>query len=190
MVRSFLAINLSLDTKRFIQENIHQWRYLGRSVRWVKPDNIHLTLKFLGDITQEQVSEVSAVLQTITSCFSPFRLELATPGLFPNLKRPRILWVGLKGDIPELLKLQSELDKKLASKGFQPDDRPFIPHITVGRIKGRPPSTDKLSHFLQTNMDSTGDRIDKLCLYQSILTPSGAVYKPLGTYLLDKASPL
>ncbi len=186
MVRSFLAINLCPDANDAIQKAMEQWRVLGKRVKWVKPTNIHCTLKFLGDLTPLQLDRVSESLDIITKQTNPFNLELARPGIFPHLKRPRILWLGLKGDIERLQLFQDLIENDLADKGFEPETRPFIPHITVGRIKGRVPAKEKLEFFLKSTISAPISTIDKIQLYQSTLTPSGPIYKILSTHNFNK----
>jgi len=185
MVRSFLAINLSVRANEALDRAIVGWRYLGKGVKWVKPGNLHITLKFLGDITRSQIAQIANVLDIITERTGPFNLSLGQPGVFPYPKRPRILWVGLHGDTGPLKKFQGAIEKELAENGFEADLRPFVPHITVGRVKGRPPSMEKISHFLKTQIEAPVSTIEKIHLYQSILTPSGPIYKVLSTHSLD-----
>ncbi len=188
MVRSFLAINLSHDARAAIGNAVRNWRYLGRSVRWVKESNIHLTIKFLGDIPSSQVKDVSSAVKQLCSDLEPFTLELDRPGVFPDLRRPRVLWIGLKGPADSLAGVQNLVEETLFLQGFPKEKRLFIPHITVGRIKGRPPSSKSLARFLKTDLPSSKSAIDRLCLYKSVLTPSGPVYTPLGVYPFQNKS--
>lgn len=182
IVRSFLAINLSPETGLEIQEAVSRWGYLGKGVKWVKPGNVHLTVKFLGNLTEDQVARVSETLRTICAGTAPFKLELGSPGVFPNLRSPRILWLGLNGQLDCLEEFRNQVEKALAAQGFEPDNRPFIPHITIGRIKGRPPSRERLVRFLRSETAGHVSIVDKLYFYQSRLTPAGPVYTPLSIH--------
>ncbi len=181
-VRSFLAINLSPETCLEIQEAVSRWSYLGKGVKWVKPGNIHLTVKFLGNLIEDQVARVSKILRIICAGTVPFELELGSPGVFPNLRNPRILWLGLNGQLDCLEEFRNHIEKTLAAQGFEADNRPFIPHITIGRIKGKPPSREGLARFLRSGTAGHVSIVDKLYFYQSRLKPAGPVYTPLSIH--------
>lgn len=182
MVRGFLAIKLAPETDLEIQKAVSRWAYLGKGVKWVKPDNVHLTLKFLGNLTENQVARVSETLRIICAGTAPFKLELGSPGVFPNLRSPKILWLGLRGQLDCLEKFRNHVEKTLAKQGFEPNSRPFIPHITIGRIKGRPPSKERFARFLKSEMAGHVSIVDRLYFYQSRLTPAGPVYIPLSIH--------
>lgn len=186
IIRSFLAINLSPETGREIQEAVSRWRYLGKGVKWLKPDNVHLTVKFLGNLTENQIAQVAERLRVICSETVPFKLELGSPGVFPNLRRPRILWLGLKGEIDSLHRFRDLAEKALTAQGFEADNKPFIPHITIGRIKNRPPSRERLARFLKSETAEHVSIVNKLYFYQSRLTPAGPVYTPLSIHPFTK----
>ncbi len=182
MVRCFLAINLSPDARRLIQASMPAWRGLGKGVKWVKATNMHLTLKFLGNLDPGHVAEVSRCMDLVCGARAPFRLGLGQAGVFPSPKRPRILWIGLRDETLALERLKASLEQVLQEHGFAKDEKPFVPHVTVGRIKRRPPAPERLSHFLQTDLGQADTTVDRLFFYKSTLTPAGPIYEAISIH--------
>ncbi len=131
MIRAFVAVDLEPQTVQKIAEAIVQLRPRLPGIRWLPPANFHLTLKFLGDIDEARVEPIAAALERDLCPFSCFTINAKGLGVFPDLKRPRILWVGLVGD--ELNVLASRVEKTLIPFGFAAERRAFAPHLTVGR---------------------------------------------------------
>ncbi len=185
MVRCFLAINLSAETQDFLASSINKWhsRY-GKQVRWVRPENCHLTLRFLGQVEEGLLNRIKKGAIETASLFSPFDIELGAPGVFPNPRFPRVLWLGLKGDVGVLGRLEKAIEGSLLSIGFEPEQKRFVPHITVGRIKGRRAVPMNIQGFLNTPVPAFVSRIGAVHLYRSILKPSGPVYRRLSTFPL------
>lgn len=181
MVRCFLAINLSSETNSIIRDALSEWRSIRIGVKWVKPRNIHLTLKFLGEIRQEQVQDISKVAHNVCFQTKSFCLRTGDTGVFPNLNRPRVLWLGLTGDVKSLQVFKASIEQEFSYLGFEREDRPFVPHITVGRIKGTPPSKKQLSTFLKSHIKKTVTKVDRLYIFKSVLTSSGPVYSILSS---------
>ncbi len=186
MARCFLAINLSSEATGEILAAMDKWKFLGRHVRWIRPENIHLTMKFLGDISTSKTREVAETMKAICSNTTPFSINLASTGVFPNLRRPRILWVGLDGDIHELSNFRDSIETGLKACGIDQDRKPFIPHVTVARIKGRPPSKEKLSQFIRSRLAPAATRCTAIHFYSSRLTPSGPVYSLRGVFPFER----
>ncbi len=149
-------------------------------VGWTKPEGIHLTLKFLGNVTPETIDLIKPVLAEIGSRTAVFRLQAAGCGAFPNVKQPRVIWAGMRGESEPLIRLQKEVDLALAGLGFQPEDRPFKPHLTLGRVRGRQHLL-ALQQLLLAHQEFTAEPFDvtELVLYKSELRPDGARYTPL-----------
>ncbi len=189
MIRCFLAINLSTDTQSFISKSMLVWKgdYRDR-VKWVRPENCHVTLKFLGNVKEATLSKIERLLTRVAALHNPFQLTLSSPGVFPNKRFPRILWLGLKGDLKSLGRLQCDMTKSLETLGFEAEKRSFVPHITVGRIKGRGRSDLDLERFLCWTVPSLETNVDTIHLYQSILTPSGPEYHRLSSFPLEDLS--
>jgi RNA 2',3'-cyclic 3'-phosphodiesterase len=185
-IRTFIALPLpELVTKRIygIQEQLKPYRL---PVRWVKPENVHLTLKFLGEVSAGTIDDiVEAIKDTVREC-SPLLLHAKGLGVFPGIKRPRILWFGISGDVILLSGIQAKLETNLEKKGFPKENRLFKSHLTLGRVKGDI-HPENLVDILRSFSDFTSESFEakELILYQSELKPSGALYTKLQTIYLD-----
>ncbi|HUS03983.1 MAG TPA: RNA 2',3'-cyclic phosphodiesterase [Dehalococcoidia bacterium] len=180
-IRSFIAIELPQN----VQSGLGQIRSeLERAehpfIKWVNPESIHLTLKFLGNIPFNRVTEIAKAMDEATQGASPFHLEISGLGGFPNLKQPRVIWVGIKGEIDKLLSLQQNIDSALALLGFVREERPFMPHLTLARIKERASPAERKSLgelVMSTSLEiSYPFEVMAVSLMRSQLTPEGAVY--------------
>lgn len=180
-IRSFIAIELPQN----VQSGLGQIRSeLERAehpfIKWVNPESIHLTLKFLGNIPFNRVTEIAKAMDEATQGASPFHLEISGLGGFPNLKQPRVIWVGIKGEIDKLLSLQQNIDSALALLGFVREERYFMPHLTLARIKERasPAERKSLGELVVSTRFETSYPINvgAISLMRSQLTPEGAVY--------------
>ncbi len=187
MIRCFLAINLSTEAERFLSRSIEELRGLYRKkVKWVRPENCHLTLKFLGNVEEGTINDVESKVRQISSTYSPFEITLGGTGVFPNPRFPKVLWFGLKGELASLRQLHRDIEQGLTCFGFEPDNRPFMPHVTVGRVKSRSWKTSELEKFLKIDPPPLEMAIEKIHLYQSILHPGGPEYRSLASFPLIK----
>jgi 2'-5' RNA ligase len=150
----------------------------ARDVRWVDPENVHLTLCFLGNAPEERVEEVKRAVAAAAAASRPLVLEVRGAGGFPNARRPRVIWAGLSGDVDPLAPLVADLRARLAPLGFPPEDRPFSPHLTLGRSRNGAPG---LAGALAALSDAEGAswRAAELVLFRSHLSPSGPRYEAL-----------
>jgi RNA 2',3'-cyclic 3'-phosphodiesterase len=153
-------------------------------VRWIKPDNIHLTLKFLGDVREEALGNLCAPLEEICAKYEPFDVRLVGLGAFPSARRARILWTGVDAGSDQLRTLAADIDAVFASLGFEREKRSYAPHLTLGRIRGRPASFALLSGA----GDHLGFRAHRVELVESTLTPEGALYRTIRAFALGKRS--
>jgi len=182
MIRAFIAVDIPESVRRDLKELIDGLRpYGGSSVRWVPPENIHVTLKFLGNIEESQVGIVESAIREGVKNQGPFVLEARGTGAFPSIKRMRVLWAGLQGDILSLARVQSSIEGVLEKQGFEREKREFKPHLTIGRIKGSSFDRRLAKKLVEygTSFRSGPFEIEKVTLYRSILKPSGAKYEPL-----------
>jgi len=184
-IRTFIAIELPekiIYTIGKVQEEIKSYRL---KIRWVRPENIHLTLKFLGDTKEADTEKVARAVSESVTGYSPISLAVKGIGVFPGIKKPRVLWLGISKQLDLLTALQQTLDEKLEAMGFPKEKRPFKGHLTLGRIKSKiDPKTlhDVLKKFIQ--FESEPFFADRIILYKSDLKPKGAVYtKLIETYL-------
>ncbi len=180
MIRSFIAIELPDSVRRRLEELVRELKKSDAAVGWVRPDGVHLTLKFLGSVSPEVIEQVKPVLVQIGLRTSSFYLQVAGCGAFPTIKSPRVIWAGLRGESEPLLRLQKEVEAAMVPFGFEPENRPFKPHLTIGRVKGRR-GLQALQQILVDNRDVAAEPFDvtELVLYKSDLRPDGARYTPL-----------
>ena len=135
MLRTFIAINLDPKIQQSIKYIQDRLREVDCDVRWVTPENAHITLKFLGNITIKQVDVIKQMLANLYQNIKPFKVELTQLEAFPNIDRPRVFWIGFTNSKQQLNKMATTLEKALVKIGFQGDQKPFSPHITIGRIR-------------------------------------------------------
>lgn len=153
-----------------------------RGARTVRPEGIHLTLKFLGDVSVELVPEIEAAMDSAADEVSPFDLSLGDAGVFPNPRATRVLWIGVEGDLDSLGRLQQRVEESLAELGFGPERRGFNPHITAGRVRDRVSNADRrrvTETLLSHEYVRPPIRVERISLIQSTLRPDGAVYEPI-----------
>ncbi len=190
-IRSFIAIELPAEIKKKMGEleaSIRKQREF--SVKWVDPESIHLTLKFLGNVTSGTVTQLTDVMTASAAGTAPFRLEVSGTGVFPNPQRVRVVWVGVKGDVSVLTQLQQRLDKGLAALGFPMENREFSPHLTIGRVRDETGPTERQAlGKLIASTEFTGGvfPVDGYSLMRSVLTRQGAIYSQLGHVAFQKA---
>ena len=181
-IRTFIAIEIPgniISKIRELQEGI---KVYGLKIRWVRSENIHLTLKFLGDVEGVKIGEIAEAVSKTVEEHTPISLKVKGIGVFPGIKRPRVLWVGLAGQLESLVGLQKTLDRNLKLLGFPREKRPFKGHLTMGRIKERidvKKFGDALMAFRR--FESETFTVGQLILYKSELKPSGAVYTKLAS---------
>jgi 2'-5' RNA ligase len=184
-IRTFIAIELSESIKddlTKLQERLKGEAPRG-SVRWVRAEGIHLTLKFLGDVPADQIGEITKALQKSCQGFAPFSLSCGRLGCFPNLKRPRVMWVGIQEETGTLAQLQKAIEENVAPLGYPPEKRKFSPHLTLGRVQRRVSSGDlrRLGELVGASEIGTLGHMEvrSVNLIRSDLRPSGAVYTRL-----------
>lgn len=181
MIRAFIAVEIDRSLKQKISELISKLKKSDTNIKWVNENQIHFTLKFLGNIEENKVQAISAVLKSITSHSKEFALTLSGIGAFPDMKRPRVIWIGADKGAEELKSLSSKIEIELEKIGFKKEKREFKSHLTLGRVRENRDS----DHFLKMQKWSLSlgeTKINKLILFQSTLTPKGAIYTPLSEY--------
>jgi RNA 2',3'-cyclic 3'-phosphodiesterase len=176
-VRAFIAVDLDPGLKAAVQDLIRALEGTRAEVRWTKPGGYHLTLKFLGEIDEPTVERVKAVLRAAASRHKGFPLRLHGTGAFPSERSPRVLWLGIEAG-PELAALQGDLEAALGAEGFPREDRPFKPHLTLGRVKGRDRLDKAMAELAKHAADDLGGMTAvKVALFESRLRPGGADYR-------------
>ncbi|MGE0824109.1 MAG: RNA 2',3'-cyclic phosphodiesterase [Candidatus Binatia bacterium] len=186
MIRAFVAVNLAPVISEEIAKIQFALKAAQGDIRWVRIEGLHLTLKFLGDITREQVAPILTALREALHDRSPFPVWAQGLGAFPNVQRPKVLWAGLLGD--DLKEVQAAVETALVPLDFPRDERAFTPHLTLGRVRSLRGWPRVLAEFKRYEQVRFGEsEIDRVTLYQSDLRPEGAVYTVLGTVPLLQA---
>jgi len=183
-IRAFLAIEPPETVRQAMATLQSRLKYsLSGAISWVRPEGIHLTLKFFGTIAQMDIPRISAAVGPVAARFAPLKLEVRRLGLFPDSRRPRVLWLGLEGDLSALKALQEAVDRELARTGFRREERPFRAHLTLARIKSTR-GLSGLDRILNKGETYEAGRFQAsgLTLFRSQLTPQGAIYSELGAY--------
>ena len=180
MIRSFVALDIPVKTQEALASLTHELQKTHAPVSWIKADRIHLTLKFLGNVPPEQTEAIQAALLPAAASSPPFQLQPFGCGAFPTIKQMRVVWVGLRGDDKALLALQKSVETALAPLGFEPEDRPFRAHLTLGRVKGRQHQRSLQEALLsRQGFEAEAFDVTELVMYKSELMPQGARYTPL-----------
>jgi 2'-5' RNA ligase len=178
-MRTFIAIPLPQECQSILDQMQQSLRVYNAGVRWVAIPSIHLTLKFLGEVDPEVVPELIVRLTEDSKSERRFELRLHGLGCFPSAQNPRVIWCGIDGETDSLLRLQHIVESACTKLGFAPEDRPFRPHLTLGRVQGRrilQPLMDKLAAGSDL---ACGFQADRFHVYKSSLKPQGAVYTVL-----------
>jgi 2'-5' RNA ligase len=183
-IRSFIAVELPEEVREGLARLRNELeRDEHRFVKWVAPGGIHLTLKFLGNIPSKQVTGITKAIEEAAQGTSPFHLEISGMGVFPNLKQVRVFWVGIGGEVDKLSRLQQNIDSTLGALGFAKEERSFVPHLTLARIRqGASPSERRSFGELVGSTifeDKYRIKVDAISLMRSQLTPAGAIYTRL-----------
>ncbi len=184
-MRTFIAIDLDEAIKKSLAAWIDELRPRAKEVRWVSPAGMHLTLKFLGEISPDFSPEVCRAVDRAVSRHPSFGLALKGTGVFPpGKKAPRVLWAGVEPN-PALDSLQLEIEESLAEIGLEKEKREFHPHLTVGRVKS-PRGIEELLSELEKSRHRSFGRMEviKVTFFESLLKPSGAEYKSLAEFRL------
>ena len=189
IIKSFVCIEIPVDIRNEMEDFLKELRVLDRRVKWVKGENLHLTLKFLGEEPHTKVERIRSSLQSGIPDLNlkPFSLSLRGIGAFPSWDRPRVIWVGIEGEGLEALEtLRNFVEKSAREQGFRRENKPFSPHITLGRVK-----SGKMEAALREVLRRNEDRVfgsfmvKELVLMRSQLFHDGPVYTPLATFALE-----
>ena len=182
-MRTFIAIEISEEIRAILAQIESHLKYSGADVKWVASDNIHLTLKFLGEITEEKCEKVKAALDEIAKTTAPFEISLKDIGAFPKIEFPRVIWVGLDKGAKESTELAGRIDEALSKLGFAKETRPFAAHLTIGRArsgKNKEALREKmLSSQVPVASGQSPEIVSSVILFKSTLTPTGSIYTKL-----------
>lgn len=188
-LRTFVAVEIDTPIRTAAGELIAALGDTAANVKWVEPQNLHLTLKFLGDVHQREIPQVCRAVAIGASKAEAFEFEVRGAGAFPNAARPRTVWIGGGNGKEPMVVLHDRVEAALAELGFREEHRRFQPHLTIGRVRGVGPGIAELGELLQQRADlSIGRmRVRKVTVFSSALTPNGPIHEVLGTAPLGKA---
>jgi len=189
VIRAFIAVNLTQDIQHRLDEVIGAYKnhLAGVPIRWVPATNIHLTLKFLGDVSLTNLEILTKILQTEVASHRPFEISVGGSGAFPSPRRPRVIWVGVEAPL-ELSTVQSGIENAMAHIGYAREEREFSPHLTLGRVSRNADSQD--TRLISKALDTVkvgflgATCVQEVFLYRSDLQPSGAIYTPIFSAML------
>jgi 2'-5' RNA ligase len=184
MIRAFLAIRPAADVIQKLVDLESELAEAGADVRWVSGDSMHLTLQFLGNVRESEMPEIQRGLGETLAPLAPFEIECRGLGVFPSQKRPRVVWVGLRGE--GIARLADAIETVLSPLGFPPEERTFSPHITIGRARSAR-GAESLVRLVKANVERSfgTSTIDRATFYRSQLRPDGAIYTPLVEFPLS-----
>jgi len=184
-LRTFIAVELSNDFRHALTEIQNQLKSSDADVKWVKPDNIHITLKFLGSIPPKKVKAIKEFFPEIFDSSHVFDVQLANLGAFPSINKPKVIWAGLDDPDGRLKLLANHTEEFLCRLGFPKEHKEFKSHITLGRLRSFK-NLNPLTEALQKTAvpSQMKQRIEKITFFKSTLTPQGPIYESLLTYTL------
>jgi 2'-5' RNA ligase len=177
-IRTFICI----EVPKSIKERIGTLQQtVGRhdaKISWVKPSNIHLTLKFLGDVTAARIPAVGSAVERAARLSQPLEIEVGEAGCFPSAKRPRVFWVGLTAVPDGLARLHALIEEELVGEGFAPDGRKFSPHLTIGRVRSPKNAARVAEDLIATGFEREIFQTTEVIVMRSDLMPTGSIYRP------------
>lgn len=180
MIRAFLALELPDALRSGLAQVQEELKRSRADVRWVPVGNIHLTLKFFGNVPDGEIEALAQAARDAAAATTPLQLQATGAGAFPSPNAPRVVWLGLGGDMVPLAQLFYRLEKAFATLGYPPEGRAFNPHLTLGRVKS-PANREKLAKMLakMPPVEWPPFTVKELILFHSVLSPQGSKYTPL-----------
>ncbi len=179
-MRLFIAVDISEEVGAAVAALATRLRQANADVGWVKPENFHLTLKFLGETPDGQLGDIKAALDLTATARGAFEMEMRGMGCFPDRGAPRVVWVGVGAGRDALTALAHDVESAMEGLGFARERREFAAHLTIGRVRS-PRGAERLRHLLEAEADTGFGRcgVDALRLYKSTLSPGGSIYEVL-----------
>jgi 2'-5' RNA ligase len=186
-IRSFLAFDLPPEIRKIVAQVSGELRKSSLDVRWVKVENIHPTVVFMGNIKEEDITPINDLVQEVCLSSGPFDVLLKGLGSFPNPKNPRVLWIGLDGDLERMSHFRDALQKQLRPFGIKEEKRRFKPHLTLGRFRKYKRGDPTLDEMILRYHDLTDSvfSLNELSMFRSDLKPGGAKYTKLESWPLS-----
>ncbi|NOY87858.1 MAG: RNA 2',3'-cyclic phosphodiesterase [FCB group bacterium] len=179
MIRLFIALPLNKEIENKLGDMISQLKQNGGDIKWVKPQNIHLTVKFLGDTEQKLVDDIIEHINSVIIQYQPIITNITHWGAFPNLRRPRVIWVGIEKNTETIIQLAEEIDTHISQLGWEKENKKFKAHFTLGRVRNNR-GLERLTEYIQEyKFEEVNFVFDRIILFKSTLTPQGPIYEKL-----------
>ncbi len=185
MIRTFIAISVPEEVKKRISDLQSNLKRYGAYIKWISSDSMHITLKFLGDVEESGIDTIAEAVREASSSQQPFTISVSSTGIFPNIRRPRVFWVGVEKGKEILISLAAKIEKACSELGFDPEKRSFSAHLTLGRVKSLKNIDDTLSAMNSTGFQGGSFRVEEIIVMKSELNPRGAKYTPLHKIKLE-----
>jgi RNA 2',3'-cyclic 3'-phosphodiesterase len=182
-IRTFVAIEIGADVRGRAGQLIDRLQAAPADVKWVDPQNLHWSLKFLGDVDARETPEVCDAVAQAVAAFPVFEVEARGVGAFPDVRRPRTVWMGVSRGQNELAALHERLEQRLKLLGFRGENRRFVPHLTLGRLRGGPNGIRELADLIEKHKDFAGGAtsVEEVVVFSSTLGRNGPTYEALST---------
>ncbi len=187
-IRTFIAFCLPVDIQNYLGSLISEFKKTAADVKWVRPENIHLTLKFLGEQDNKRIKAIKQIIDETAVNYMAFSLELAGVGGFPTLEAPRVIWMGIAMGDKETRAIAEELDEKISRLGIPKESRPFSSHITIGRVRSPLNRQTLVSAIKNCAIEEKKLKfaVERITLYKSTLTSQGPIYEVIHEASLKK----
>jgi 2'-5' RNA ligase len=181
MKRIFIAVDISDEARRRAAAHIDELRIGVKNLRvgWERPEKLHLTVKFLGDATNEQLERLNGAVEQTASQARPFYLRTGKTGVFPSIRKARVLWLGLEDAGGELRYFHRILETECEKAGFARETRDFKPHLTIARLREPGKSAGLAATHLRAQIEPVEFEVPEIVIYESRLAPTGSVYRPV-----------
>jgi 2'-5' RNA ligase len=186
-IRTFVAVELDDATRRAATDLIEEFRGISADVKWVESENLHLTLKFLGEVEEREIHRVCQIVERAVAEIAAFDLEVRGVGAFPNPNRPRTIWLGGGRGSEELGNLAARIESALAAIGYPKESRRFSPHLTIGRVRNGGPAIAPLAELIHQYADRRIGTVpvSEVTVFSSVLGRSGPTYDALARGVLN-----
>jgi 2'-5' RNA ligase len=181
ILRTFIAVEIPAEIKQRAARMIGELRDTAAKVKWVAPEHMHWTLKFLGNLDMNEIPAVCAAVKQAVEPLACFDVEAWGAGAFPDVKRPRTVWVGMGDGSEQMIELHDAIEFELAKLGYRSENRRFRPHLTIGRVRQSPAGIPELGRLIQKHAEFDGgvSLVDEVVVFSSELGPDGPTYEPL-----------
>lgn len=184
-IRTFIAVPIHDSVKKSIADLQRELTLTKADVKWVRPGNVHITLKFLGDVETDRIAEVSRKVEDAARSFGRFSIRIGGTGAFPNARRPHVLWIGVQEGANPLIELSARIDSAMVRIGFEKEKRPFSPHLTIGRVRSMQNVREAVDLMQRSAWNTEPFDAETVVVMKSDLQSTGAAYTPLATIKLQ-----